>query len=35
MWNIYQAFSEAYDIKKYSAFFPYDDDNIKFMPFKA
>ena len=35
MWNIYQAFSEAYDIKKYSAFFLYDDINIKFMPFKA
>ena len=35
MWNIYQAFSESYDIKEYSAFFLYDDINIKFMTFKA
>ena len=35
MWNIYQAFSESYDIKTYSSFFLYDDINIKFIPFKA
>ena len=35
MWNIYQAFSESYDIKEYSAFFLYGDINIKFMTFKA
>lgn len=35
MWNIYQAFSESYDIKTYSSFFLYDDINIKFIHFKA